>query len=362
MTNRWLLRAVACRARQSRVAGLVSAVTLVMGGQAFFGLAGTGTGSSWSLEHIPDALLANGELLADACTSPTWCVAVGSYSDRSGTSPLAETWNGNSWSVQPTPTPANATHGVLDGASCSSTSDCVAVGYYTDSSGAQVTFAEAWDGLSWVVQATPNPARTTQSLLEGVSCGSPTSCTSVGYSVDQHVKVAFAEGWNGTTWTLQKTAKPTGDSGAVLDSVSCETGTTCVAVGYYLDYSSDLWVTLAEDWNGSSWSVQTTPNRSRAIVSSLYGVSCTTPTACMAVGDFVNGASSHSSRLAETFAEVWNGTTWTILATPNPADGTDINSLDSVSCTSPTSCGAVGHYSGNPGTGDDTLAEIVERP
>src|ERR1700683_4518220 len=37
MTNRWLLRAVVCWARQSTVAGLVSAVTLVMGGQAFFG-------------------------------------------------------------------------------------------------------------------------------------------------------------------------------------------------------------------------------------------------------------------------------------------------------------------------------------
>jgi hypothetical protein len=104
MTNCWLTRVVVCWARQSKVAAPVMAFALVMGGQAF-ALAGTATGSSWSIEHIPDALLSNGELSADACTSPTWCAAVGSFSDRSGTSPLAEMWNDTTWSVQPTPPP-----------------------------------------------------------------------------------------------------------------------------------------------------------------------------------------------------------------------------------------------------------------
>ena len=106
----------------------------------------------------PDALVANGALAADACPSPARCVAVGSYADSSGTSALAESWNGTAWSIQRVPVPVSVTHSALDGVSCSSATACTAVGYYTDNLGDQVTLAEKWNGVSWSVQATPNPA------------------------------------------------------------------------------------------------------------------------------------------------------------------------------------------------------------
>jgi hypothetical protein len=53
------------------------------------------------------------------------------------------------------------------------------------------------------------------------------------------------------------------------------------------------------------WEIQSTPNSSAAESSELNGVSCPSATACMAVGDYVDG-----SGVDMTLAEQWNGTNW----------------------------------------------------
>ncbi len=80
-----------------------------------------------------------------ACTSSSACTAVG-YSIGSA-SPfarmtLAETWNGTSWSIQPTPNPA-ATGNMLNGVSCVTAGPCVAVGSAPDPGGYSATLVEA---------------------------------------------------------------------------------------------------------------------------------------------------------------------------------------------------------------------------
>jgi hypothetical protein len=97
--------------------------------------------------------------------------------------------------------------------------------------------------------------------------------------------------------------------------------------------------TLAEVWDGTTWAVQSTPNQSGAPGSALVGVSCTSATSCEAVGFYDN---SFASRV--TLAEVWNGTTWAVQSTPIPTDVT-FSALGGVSCPSATSCEAVGAYS-----------------
>jgi hypothetical protein len=63
-------------------------------------------------------------------------------------------------------------------------------------------------------------------------------------------------------------------------------------------------------------------------------VSCTTATACMGVGQYTPDGTSNPLTLAES----WNGASWTISATPNPSDEA---SFDGVSCVHST-CVAVG--------------------
>jgi hypothetical protein len=352
------------RAGWRSAASLVAAVTLA-GGLIAVPSASAGaavTGAKWSAEPTPNALVTNGRLAADSCASPASCVAVGSYESSSGTAALAEAWNGTSWRIQAVPVPAGGTHGALDGVSCSAVTACTAVGQYTSSQGVRVTLAERWNGTSWSVQATPNPAAGHFSVLNGVSCGSATSCVAVGYyKFGSTGRALLVEGWNGTAWSIKRAGIPPNAAYSVLDGVSCAGAAACVAVGNYLDSSSDLTVTLAEVWNGSAWRITATPNPATSIVNYLLGVSCTSATSCTAVGDWIAGAGKKSAKrsapLAATLAEAWNGTSWVIQATRNPAGSIGIDSLDSVSCRSPASCSAVGSYSGATG-GHKTLNEV----
>ena len=113
-----------------------------------------------------------------SCNSPTNCTAVGynyTNNNTNTTVTLAESWNGSSWTVQPTPTPEGSLYANLDAVSCASSTDCTAVGYNSGSS----AIAEGWNGTTWSLELTPYPDGPPNDLA-GVSCGSPNSCTAVG--------------------------------------------------------------------------------------------------------------------------------------------------------------------------------------
>ncbi len=248
---------------------------------------------------------------------------------------LAEAWNGISWTRQPTPNPPGATHSSLSGVSCPSATACTAVGFYTNGAGTDVTLAELWNGTSWAIQPTANPSGATGSALSAVSCTSATACTAVGYYTNSEGNtVTLTENWDGTSWTIKPAPSlPAGSTYSALAGVSCASGMACTAVGDYFNGTAQ--VALAERWNGTSWTIQSIPNPSGAEDVLLQGTSCTSATACTAVGDYFVG----STQL--TLAEHWDGTSWTIQPNPNPA-GQTINTLRGVSCASPTACTAVG--------------------
>ena len=98
-----------------------------------------------------------------------------------------------------------------------------------------------------------------------------------------------------TGWVIQPTPNPAGSSGAQLAGVSCPRVTACTAVGSSSENSTNIpTVTLAERWNGTSWSLQTTPDPAGAKISVLDGVTCTTAGTCVAVGHFWNGTSTQT--------------------------------------------------------------------
>ena len=281
------------RAGRRSEAGLVAAVTVAAGltGVPGVSVGAAVTGAKWSVEPTPNAVIANGSLAADVCVSAGWCVAVGSYESRLGTSALAEVWNGTDWHIRAVPVPPGGTRSALDGVSCTTASSCIAVGHYISNQGVKVTLAERWNGTSWSLQPTPDPAGAKDSVLSGVSCGSATSCVAVGRTYYGRNQLArLVEQWNGTAWSIKQASNPRNAALSALSGVSCVASTACVAVGNYLDYSSDDWLTLAEAWNGSTWTVTPSPNPAKSIVNNLSGVSCTTPTSCTAVGHYENQA------------------------------------------------------------------------
>jgi hypothetical protein len=118
---------------------------------------------------------------------------------------------------------------------------------------------------------------------------------------------------NGSTWSIQTIPNPSSSLQNGLNRVSCVSSSACVAVGYY-NKASGPDPTLAESWNGKTWSIRSMPTPSRAIYGYLYGVACESSSACLAVGTYTN-----KSGVALTLAETWNGSTWSLLSSPSPS-------------------------------------------
>jgi hypothetical protein len=280
----------------------------------------------------------NSYLWGASCLTPVVCWAVGQYSSNGNVTygSLAERWNGAEWTLQSVPTPSGSERAALKDVACSSLSSCEGVGYYRNGSGAYFSLAEHWDGASWSIRATPEPSGTQNGMLEGVSCTSSSACTAVGYAENGAGAVAgFAERWNGTQWTLQSTPAPAGAKATYPTAVSCTSSTRCTLVGSYVNGSSAE-VPFAAAWDGKEWTLQTMPAPAGGKAVEPRGVSCTTSAACTAAGRYEN-----SSGVGLPLAERWNGTEWSLQSAPTPSGSTG-NSFDGVSCVSASLCTAVG--------------------
>jgi hypothetical protein len=267
-------------------------------------------GKTWTTLPSP-----NPAALADvSCPSATFCMAVGNVIER---------WNGQAWSIVPAPTLNIA---ALQAVTCTSPTFCMAVGGLT----------ERWDGKKWSVVANPKPGNPTE--LADVSCTSTTNCFAVGnYSSRFSFEaVALLEHWNGKTWSVVAGPTPSAPNPR-LNSVSCPSASTCLALGSGDTGVIDGSTALTARWNGRSWSLVAAANVT-AHLYRLASVSCTGPKNCFAVGSFDN--STNNGRPAPLI-ERWNGKTWSIVAPARSASGTG-GWFESTSCTSPTNCLAVG--------------------
>jgi hypothetical protein len=245
------------------------------------------------------------------------------------------------WKMQATPEPAGATDLFFYGASCSSSSACLAVGYHGfDDPAGYGSFAETWNGAHWAVRTVPHPQAT---YLYGVSCRSPRWCVAVGTLSSADLNGAIADRWNGKAWTQTKVPVTAGATIDALVAVGCSSTTACTAVGDS-GKGSGLPGLLADRWNGSAWKMQRVP-APRAGGPVLVGVACPAADACRAVG----------SDKAGPLAETWNGSSWKIVPVPVPAGGSHAE-LKAISCAAAGSCEAVGTY--NRGNTDLPLAEV----
>jgi hypothetical protein len=311
-------------------------------------LAESWNGASWTLQQMPTPKGgASNELLGVSCGSAQSCAAVGFSSFNS----LAEIWNGKSWTVTPTPEVPGGTSAELAGVSCAAVNACAAVGSYIDPTSFEPgPLINMWNGTSWSLAAVPVPADSLAASLFGVSCTGPTRCTAVGTYSSATSQLPLVETWNGTSWKTKSAPSPSGSSFATLSAVSCSDATACTAAGAYLDSNLDQ-LPLIEAWDGQSWQVQTAPAPQSSIGVSIFGASCTSASACTVDGFYFNGQFVEKSLI-----EGWDGTAWTIETSPNPA-GAAVTNLYGVSCTGTAGdCTAAGTYVNSFGS-EVTLVE-----
>src|SRR5437868_6178538 len=137
----------------------------------------------------------------------------------------------------------------------------------------------------------------------------------------------LAEHWDGTSWSLVPTPElGTGDN--ILYGVAAVSANDVWAVGQNCNQ------TLVEHWNGTSWSVVPSPNPGTG-QNFLYGVAAVSATDVWAVGYY-------SGRTGGTLTEHWDGTSWSVVSTPNV--GTQLKDVAAVSANDVWAVG----YSGYP--------------
>jgi hypothetical protein len=277
----------------------------------------------------------SGAMSAVSCWAVGGCISVGSRINTHGNSvALIETLSAGRWVRYAGEVNAEA----LNGVSCASATDCVAVDTNDGS-------AAIWNGSTWAVTTLPAPAGTYGFEPTAVACVSATDCVAVGSA---SLRSVFAvepaiERYDGSRWVIQHAALPTAvPPGALepeepLTAVSCANADTCEAVGYYSYYDNgDADGIYAESWSGGHWSAQTLP-ASPASGPILTGLSCPTIIFCLAVG-----AAGDTTFPTALLAYQWNGTTWSVLTPPAPTSQ-PYNALTAVACRSSVACSVVGY-------------------
>ena len=328
----------------------------------------TWNGAAWGPIYGALPASADDAFSSISCTSAKFCVAVGGRFASNGVFPVLATWNGSAWKQTAPPAPASSIKNTdLTSVSCANARSCVAIGEYnvTPSNPAYNDgqlpegFIDLWNGTKWAASYKTTSGRKgiQATELNGISCRSATNCVAVGTTYEpiftlqeltdnSYHPVALT--WNGRKWAASTAPIPSSGHG-ILGGVSCWSVSRCLAVGYYygpgqLGYPNIGKTTLiAERWNGAKWSVAKLPTPGRAPW--LNSVSCLSTSSCVAVGA-VNGASSIVDR---SIADVWNGKTWRAAAVATPKGGAGSTHgypngfvLSDVTCAAVKDCVAFG--------------------
>ena len=170
-------------------------------------------------------------------------------------------------------------------------------------------------------------------------------------TLPQLSSVTFAA--TGTTWSVVSSPNPStvSVSNDILSGISAKSDSNVWAVGSYSSSGgNNIASTLAMHWNGSSWSVVPTPNvgSGGSRLEAVYALSS---------NDVWTVGESNASGIAsgdDTLIEFYNGSAWSVVPSPNP--GNDGDFLTAVTALSTNDVWAIGWYD-NPLS--DSLAPLI---
>src|SRR6516225_3734510 len=289
------------------------------------------TNSLVVVPNPPDA----GESLvgvAAVAANDIWGVASNEFIDPTtgaiDTQPLAEHFNGTSWSVVSTPLVASGgpipPTAKFYGVAAAASNDVWAVGFRFGPNNPDngESLIENWNGSSWSV--VPSPTSTVENTsLKAVAAISPSNVWAVGGNAGN----VLVEHFDGKNWSVVHS--PVFGSGE--------------ATAISADSANDIWVLDGGTFlhfDGTKWS-----SVASAIGNPTENTSVTalSPTNVWAVGTVVAGRTGgrHPTTIAKAAIEHWDGTSWSIVASPNPNPGGS-SSLDGIAAISANDIWAVG--------------------
>jgi hypothetical protein len=285
-------------------------------------------GEAWSLVAAPP--LPNPHILqAVEPISPddVWAGGATLRPDAEPFQTLIEHWDGEAWRVVPSPNPGGAgggTEHVIAGVSAASSSDVWAVGLYRQGYGTYKTLTVHWDGDAWSVVPSPSPGF--QNSLSDVVALSSDDVWAVGHFNNQ----SLIEHWDGMTWEVVPTPESEGSGDAHLHGLSAVSPSEVWAVGYSTYYSEEHgaggWKPLVLRWNGTAWKRIPVP-RFAGQYSWFNDIQVLSQSRAFAVGGMINRFDRHNPGLIER----WDGENWKqvgILEPPGEAGDAQFSGID----------------------------------
>jgi hypothetical protein len=292
-------------------------------------------GATWSLTPSPNPgppdQCGSGNVLYDVAGSSAIDIwAVGYYYSCSLFKPLAMRWNGTEWSVVTTPIPGgNNGNNILYDVAVTSPTEAWAVGYYEASSGAPTPLILRYNGTSWTQLRGARVPGATSNILYTVAVVDPNDVWAAGtyYDYANGLTEAMIQHWDGTTWTIVPCPSPGEYLTTEINQLVALSANDVWAFGDYNDSETGL-ITLIEHWDGSAWTVVPSPNASLTYGSSnvLDAAVAVSPTDIWAVGHY---RSNETSQQKQTMTLHWDGTSWTIPASPNKGKASALNGIAS---------------------------------
>lgn len=274
-----------------------------------------------------------------------WAVGF-SNQDQEGCSqykPLILNWNGASWRAIPNPPLSNNGSNVLNGVAALASGNVYAVGYQNTPGVFQATLIENWNGQKWQAVPTPNVSSATNSLT-AITAISPDDIWAVGYSGNDMLEglQTLALHFNGSEWSVVPTPNPVPPTFGNRDfflAVTAASSDSVTAVGYSFNSSTYVEQTLIEHWDGSTWSVVPSPNPNdpAGAINTLNGLVALSPSDVYAAGFYTTPYQAHP------LIEHFNGAAWSIISSPTKGAGQNLNAITSPPGTS--FLWAVGAYS-----------------
>ena len=295
-------------------------------------------GAAWKRIESLNVGEQDNRLFGVTARSPSDAWAVGSREDPGGVSKtLIEHWDGTSWTVVPSPNAGAAGNAnTLRAVKAFSGADAWAVGESTSNG----TLTLHWDGAVWTKVPAPDVAGF-QCRLNAIT-GVPGSGRrfAVGECQDQAgVERALIERWNGTAWTI--VPAPSEGSSSFLTDITAVSGHELWAVGATRPEGSvnDLH-TLTMRWNGSSWTVIASPSASAPVDRTvLLGVTTVPGSSTL----WTVGYATDLAGGTRPFSEFWDGAGWTVVPTGAGLPGI-AESFSDVAAAGPRDVWAVGGW------------------
>jgi hypothetical protein len=319
-------------------------------------------GSSWQVVPSPSHGGSDNILRGVTALGPDDAWAVGSYDPGGGPRTFIVHWDGALWSIVPSVNPS--LYDQLNSVAAESRDSVWAVGHHSVPGIGHQALIEHWDGDSWSVVPGPRLGDDHHEL------NSVTVVRDALAPQHRPVVWAAGTTWgdNGlpstliTRWdwdTMEWSVIPSPDASSGENHLTGIEGSLTEDVWSVGRFSTptDQFFPLTEHWNGSTWEVVGAPSASSSLTS-LTAVAAVSPNDAWAVGYFDNDV---SARL--TLAQHWDGASWSSVATPNPA-GTgqgEFNSLESIAHVPGSGLWAVGYWQ-HPSSPPQTLIAFYSAP